>query len=72
MASSRKMDKASIIIRTLEKYGECNLNTIRKETGLNYYSLVRILEELIAKGVVAEKRIGRLRLFKLVENQRKA
>ncbi|MEM1695068.1 MAG: hypothetical protein QXS14_00830 [Desulfurococcaceae archaeon] len=72
MASSRRVDKVSIIIRALEKYDECNLNTIRKETGLNYYSLVRMLEELIAKGVVAEKRIGRLRLFKLVENQRKA
>lgn len=72
MASSRKIDKVSTIIHVLERYGECNLNVLRRETGLNYYSLVKTLEELVAKGVIIEKRIGRLRLFKLVENQRRS
>lgn len=72
MDSKRKQDKVQVVLKVLENRGECNLNTIRRETGLNYYSLMSILSELISKGIVVEKRIGRLRLFKLIESQRRA
>lgn len=72
MDSSGKRNKVEAVLRIIESYGECNLNTIRRETGLGYYSLVKILGELVSKGLVVEKRIGRLRLFKLVESRSRA
>jgi predicted transcriptional regulator len=52
-----------LVLSALRELGEANINTIRKKTGLNYYSLIRTLEALTSKGVVVERRIGRLRIF---------
>ncbi len=71
MASKRR-SQVERIIEVLEKHKECNLNVLRRETGLNYYTLVKLLEELIEKGLVVEKRLGRLRLFRIVENRRRS
>ncbi|MEM4481327.1 MAG: hypothetical protein QXK88_01245 [Desulfurococcaceae archaeon] len=58
-----------VVIRALKRLGECNLNALRKETGLSYYTLAKSISRLISQGIIAEKRIGRLRLFKLIEGR---
>lgn len=69
MASRRR---ENIVVRALSNLGECNLNVLRKETGLSYYALVRTLHRLVLEGIVIERRVGRLRIFKLAEGQSSA
>ncbi|MEM3926815.1 MAG: hypothetical protein QXU13_04450 [Desulfurococcaceae archaeon] len=61
----RRIDPREKVLRVLVELGECNFNKLLRETGLSYYSLVGVLEELMSKGVVIERRIGRLRLFRI-------
>ncbi len=56
-----------IIIDTLQKYGELNISRLTRITGLHYRVLVKKLRELQEKGIVEERRFGRLRLFRLVK-----
>lgn len=64
--------KEELVINAIRSVGECNLNTLRRLTGLSYYTLNRILGNLVMKGIIIEKRVGRLRIFKLVGNQHRA
>lgn len=57
------------IIEALCRLRECNLNTLRREIGLSYYTLIRALNSLVSRGIVVEKRVGRLRVFRITENQ---
>jgi predicted transcriptional regulator len=63
-----------LILRVLRELGEANINAIRRKTGLNYYLLIKVLESLVSRGVVVERRIGRLRVFatRLTGGQRTA
>lgn len=56
------------ILEVLAKLKECNINTLRRETGLSYYTLVKTLNILISKGLVVEKRIRRARIIRMIEN----
>jgi len=58
-------DKCRMIIDVLIKYGEVNITKIARLTGLHYHIVAKKLQELQAKGVVEERRFGRLRLFRL-------
>ena len=63
-----------IVLGVLRELGEANINVIRKKTGLNYYLLLRTLRDLALRGVIVERRIGRLRVFttRLTGDQRTA
>lgn len=56
------------IIEILIKIRECNISALKRETGLSYYTLVKAINKLVSRNIVIEKRIGRLRVVKLVEN----
>ncbi len=62
-----KSNSEQVIIDTLQKYGELNITRLARITGLHYRVLVKKLRELQEKGVVEERRFGRLRLFRLVK-----
>ena len=62
-----KDDPREEILRVLRTYGELNVTRIARLAGLNYRVAVRYLKELVEKGLVEERRYGRLRLFKLRE-----
>jgi predicted transcriptional regulator len=59
----RNEDREKLVLSALRELGEANINALRRKTNLNYYVLVRVLENLVSRGVVVEKRIGRLRVF---------
>jgi predicted transcriptional regulator len=59
----KRKNPEEVVLSILRELGESNINTLRRKTGLNYYVLLRALKSLISKGIVIEKRIGRLRLF---------
>lgn len=63
MRRRRGSNLEEVVLSVLREIGEANINTLRKRTGLNYYALLKVLENLVLKGVVVEKRIGRLRVF---------
>ncbi|MEM1639819.1 MAG: helix-turn-helix domain-containing protein [Desulfurococcaceae archaeon] len=67
MVSKRNLEEA--VLNVIAKYRQCNFNTLRKETGLSYYTLTKVIEKLISKGLIIEKRVGRLRIIKIIENQ---
>ncbi len=54
-----------MIIDLLEKYGEINATKIARLTGLHYHVVIKRLSELVQKGIVEERRFGRLRLYRL-------
>jgi len=60
---SKRKNPEELVLSVLRELGESNINTLRRKTGLNYYVLLRALESLISRGIVVEKRIGKLRLF---------
>lgn len=60
---SKRKNPEELVLSILRELGESNINTLRRKTGLNYYVLLRALESLISRGIVIERRIGRLRLF---------
>lgn len=65
----RRKEPEGVVLNILRTQGECNFNYLKKSTGLSYRSLNRVLETLVSKGVIVEKRIGRLRIVKLVESR---
>lgn len=67
MVSKRSPEEAVLSIIT--KHKQCNFNTLRRETGLSYYTLTKTIERLISRGLITEKRVGRLRIIKITENQ---
>ena len=69
MGSRRAPDPEELVLRVLRARGECNFNVIRKDTGLSYYTLTRVIDRLVSKGIVVEKRVGRLRVIRLVANR---
>lgn len=66
MVSKRNLEEA--VLSVIAKYKQCNFNTLRKETGLSYYTLTKVIEKLISRGLIIEKRVGRLRIIKIIEN----
>ncbi|MCS7368137.1 MAG: winged helix-turn-helix domain-containing protein [archaeon GBS-70-058] len=60
------------IIKTLIIEKEMNISELAKRTGLSYTSVNRHLEELKKKGVIMEKRFGRIRIFKINEQNKVA
>jgi len=60
------------IIKTLIIEKEMNISELAKRTGLSYTSVNRHLEELKKKGVITEKRFGRIRIFKINEQNKVA
>lgn len=66
MASRKRKLAEEAVLRVLMALGECNFNVLKKRTGLNYYTLDKILGDLIARGIVAERRVGRLRIIRLL------
>lgn len=66
LASKKRKLAEEAVLRVLMVLGECNFNVLKKQTGLNYYTLNKILVDLVARGVVAEKRVGRLRVIRLL------
>ena len=63
MRHRRGNNLEEIVLGVLREIGEANINKLRKRTGLNYYTLLKILENLVLKGIIVEKRIGKLRVF---------
>ncbi|MEM3615240.1 MAG: winged helix-turn-helix domain-containing protein [Candidatus Methanomethylicia archaeon] len=53
------------IVKTLTIRRELNISEIAKQTGLSYTSVNRHLEELKKRGIILEKRFGRIRIFKI-------
>jgi DNA-binding transcriptional ArsR family regulator len=53
------------IIDTLRVYGELNITRLVRLTGLHYRVLQKHLTILMEKGMISERRFGRLRLFSL-------
>lgn len=72
MAFKKKRHVEEVILSALRARGECNFNALRKDTGLSYYTLNRVLENLVLKGIIVEKRVGRLRIIKMTENLKPA
>ncbi|MEM1772553.1 MAG: helix-turn-helix domain-containing protein [Desulfurococcaceae archaeon] len=66
MVSKRNLEEA--VLNVIAKHRQCNFNTLRKETGLSYYTLTKVIEKLISRGLIIEKRVGRLRIIKIIEN----
>ncbi|KYH37381.1 MAG: hypothetical protein AYL29_006120 [Candidatus Bathyarchaeota archaeon B24] len=53
------------ILAVLCEYGELNLSEVARKTGLNSTSTVNHLRVLTEKGLVAERRLGRVRMYRL-------
>ena len=53
------------ILAVLCEYGELNLSEVARKTGLNSTSTVNHLKVLTEKGLVAERRLGRVRMYRL-------
>jgi DNA-binding transcriptional ArsR family regulator len=58
------------ILKTLIIEREMNISELAKRTGLSYTSVNRHLEELKKSGVIVEKRFGRIRIFKINEQNK--
>lgn len=54
-----------VILETLSKHGELNITSIVKLTGLSFRTINKKLRELEVKGLVTERRYGRLRLIRI-------
>jgi predicted transcriptional regulator len=59
----RNEDREKLVLSALRELGGANISALRRKTNLNYYVLVRVLENLASRGFVVERRIGRLRVF---------
>lgn len=55
------------ILRILAEIGELNISEIARRAGLNYATTNRHLEALEGSGLVRHKRFGRIRIFRLDE-----
>ncbi|MCD6443709.1 winged helix-turn-helix transcriptional regulator [Candidatus Bathyarchaeota archaeon] len=53
------------ILAVLCEYGELNLSEVARKTGLNSTSTVNHLKVLTEKGLVAERRFGRVKMYRL-------
>lgn len=62
---STEDETVKIILELLERYGEMNATKISRLTGLHYHIVIKKLTELAQRGIVEERRYGRLRLFRL-------
>lgn len=58
------------ILKTLTMKRELNISEIAKQTKLSYASVNKHLEELKNRGIVLEKKFGRIRIFKLNEQNK--
>ncbi len=54
-----------VILETLSKHGELNVTSIVKLTGLSFRTVNSKLRELEVRGLVTERRYGRLRLVRI-------
>jgi len=54
-----------VILEILSKHGELNITSIVKLTGLSFRTINKKLRELEIRGLVAERRYGRLRLIRI-------
>ncbi len=63
MMSDKEIEEK--IIEALSIYGELNITKLSRMTGLHYRVLQKHLSILVEKGVVLERRFGRLRLYRL-------
>jgi len=53
------------VLQVLAESGELNVSEVARRTGMNYTSVDRHLERLKAMGLIAEKRYGKIRIFKV-------
>lgn len=53
------------ILEILSKHGELNVTSIVKLTGLSFRTINKKLRELEVKGLITERRYGRLRLIRI-------
>lgn len=53
------------ILKTLHEQGEINITRIVKMTNLNHKSVEKHLKYLVGKGIVHEKRVGRIKLYSI-------
>jgi len=65
LGSRAKKSAEEAVLSALKALGECNFNTLKRLTGLSYYKLSKVIEELVLEGIVVEKRVGRLRIIRL-------
>lgn len=60
-------ERARRVLEVLRVRRSCNVTKLLELTGLSYYELSKALSLLIDRGLVKEKRIGRLRIIELTE-----
>lgn len=53
------------VLAVLCEYGELNLSEVSRKTGLSSSSTINHLGALAEMGLVAERRLGRVRMYKL-------
>jgi DNA-binding transcriptional ArsR family regulator len=53
------------VLQVLTESGELNVSEVARRTGMNYTSVDRHLERLKGMGLIAEKRYGKIRIFKV-------
>ena len=53
------------ILRVIYGSGEANITRIVRETSLNHRSVVKHLKELVEKGIVEERVLGRVKLYSI-------
>lgn len=58
-------DKRRLILNVLNEYGEVNITKLAKLTGLTHRVLEKHIKELLEKGLIEERRYGKLRLIRL-------
>ncbi|MGQ9566070.1 MAG: winged helix-turn-helix domain-containing protein [Candidatus Bathyarchaeales archaeon] len=56
------------ILRLLVEIGELNISEIARRTGLNYATAIQHLSTLEDAGLVCHKSFGRIRIYRLNEN----
>jgi len=56
------------ILRLLVEIGELNISEIARRTGLNYATAIQHLSALEAAGLVCHKSFGRIRIYRLNED----
>ncbi|MFB6470520.1 MAG: ArsR family transcriptional regulator [Vulcanisaeta sp. AZ3] len=56
------------VVRKLIQYKEINITKLTKDLGLNHRIIEQHINALKNLGIVEEKRFGRIRIIRLVEN----
>lgn len=60
-------ERARKVLEVLRARKSCNITRMLELTGLSYYELSKALSLLMDRGIVKERRIGRLRIIELNE-----